>query len=56
MNPFPNNSMPSQNRFTPSMFMTPQVNAESVAYCMWDTTHEMMMDWYGSIKQKIEKF
>lgn len=34
----------------------PQVNAKSVAYCMWDTTHEMMMEWYGSIKQKIEKF
>lgn len=26
MNPFPNNPMPSQNRFTPSMFMTPQGN------------------------------
>lgn len=34
----------------------PQVNAESVAYCMWDTIYEMMMEWYGSIKQKIEKF
>lgn len=26
MNPFPANPMPSQNRFTPSMFMTPQGN------------------------------
>lgn len=81
MNPFQTNTVQPQNRFTPSMFMTPQGNVyvidsplevanvpmgtslsvaicpnESLMYCMWDTTHEMMMEWYSSIKQKIEKF
>ena len=34
----------------------PQVTEETVSMCMWNETHEMMMEWYHSIKGKIEKY
>ena len=29
---------------------------DTVSHCMWEETHEMMMEWYHSIKAKIDKF
>lgn len=34
----------------------PAVTKESVSMCMWEETHEMMVEWYESIKSKIERY
>ena len=34
----------------------PNVTPETVSMCMWEETHEMMIDWYHKIKGKIEKY
>lgn len=32
------------------------IDKESVAYCMWHETEEMLQDWYEEIKHKIDKY
>ena len=33
-----------------------KVTAETVDRCLWHETHEMMQEWYESIKHKIDHF
>ena len=35
---------------------TPAVTAETVSMCMWEETHEMMIEWYEHIKSKIDHY
>ncbi|MCI6456115.1 MAG: hypothetical protein MSA56_00245 [Clostridium sp.] len=47
------------NRFTPSIFLTPQgknIGKETVQECMWKEIHEMYQDWYNNIDRKIKKY
>ena len=32
------------------------VDEKTVSDCMWHETHEMMQEWYDSIKKKIDKY
>lgn len=32
------------------------VSEETVSMCMWEETHEMMVEWYNSIKSKVNKY
>ena len=31
-------------------------SVDSVNKCLWEETHEMMQEWYNSIKSKVEKY
>lgn len=32
------------------------VTKATVSMCLWEESHEMMQEWYGAIKSKIEKY
>lgn len=36
--------------------MADKVKEQHVSDCLWKETHEMMQDWYTSIKGKIDKY
>ena len=33
-----------------------EITEETVSMCMWEETHEMMVEWYQHIKNKVEKY
>ena len=33
-----------------------KMSAETIDHCLWGETHEMMQEWYESIKHKIDHF
>lgn len=33
-----------------------KVQADTVDHCLWHETHEMMQEWYNSVKRKIDNF
>lgn len=34
----------------------PKAETKTVEKCMWEMTHEHLMEWYRSVKYKIEKY
>lgn len=41
---------------TESKKYSEKMQADTVDRCLWHETHEMMQEWYNSVKRKIENF
>lgn len=51
-----NHFMEFHKIFQSEVMKQKQVSEKTVGDCMWHETHEMMQEWYESIKKKIDKY